>query len=871
MIKIILLIISIKVFNMDFSQNKLSKHEWDGLEKPVSDSEKYILNLIVNGFHNPNICENKNVSLFQFIKTEKSEEMEYYLYSNYFHDIVKKYIKKYGSTEKLQGLLETSLHQGKELKSLKSSDSIRIQNFQTSIDGNKDKIFEYFLIELSCNILRYHHKKNRKYIFHYYTLINLLQKNIKDINRYVLSFCNEVIDFIKEKVAITDIVKHAYELIENNTDLLKYEDNQLFTHQKQLFQMLKGDMVQPRLILYTAPTGTGKTLTPIGISEKYRVIFVCVARHIGLALAKSAISVSKKIAFGFGCQTASDIRLHYFAAKDYKKDWHSGGIFKVNNSVGDNVEIMICDVQSYVTCMHYMLAFNSADKIVTFWDEPTITLDYENHELHSVIKNNWKQNLIPTVVLSCATLPERDELIQIEQDFRNKFIDYENTGEMYSVSSYDCKKSISILDKDGYNSLPHYLYSTYNEIIETANYIQNNKTIMRYMDLQEIVDFIEFVNHGECIQEGYSITDYFENNVLNVTMNNVKEYYIELLKHILPEKYETIYKYFNTKKTKKFGIENQELQRTKSLDYQKSKEGQPLSRMATYTYGNVPNKNHNSTGISLTTSDAYTLTDGPTIFLADDVEKIGNFYIQNTNIPKEIFENILLKIAHNNELVKEIEKLEKSSCFLEKNDGQDDDSSKKKDSKESSKMSNEAYKIQSQIDKLRKKIYYVSLESRYSPNSVSHQKFWTPTGEVYENAYVSSIGEEMTKKIMALPVENYCKVLLLLGIGLFSLHNNKDYVEIIKQLAEEQRLFIIIASSDYIYGTNYQFCHGFIGKDLGNLTQQKIIQAMGRIGRNNIQQQYTVRFRDNNMIKKIFERQEYNIEAINLRRLFSSD
>ena len=156
--------------------------------------------------------------------------------------------------------------------------------------------------------------------------------------------------------------------------------------------MLQGDMVQPRLILYTAPTGTGKTLTPIGISEKYRVIFVCVARHIGLALAKSAISVSKKIAFGFGCQTASDIRLHYFAAKDYKKDWRSGGIFKVNNSVGDNVEIMICDVQSYVTCMHYMLAFNSADKIVTFWDEPTITLDYEDHELHSVIKNNWKQN-----------------------------------------------------------------------------------------------------------------------------------------------------------------------------------------------------------------------------------------------------------------------------------------------------------------------------------------------------------------------------------------------------------------------------------------------------------------------------------------------
>jgi hypothetical protein len=129
----------------------------------------------------------------------------------------------------------------------------------------------------------------------------------------------------------------------------------------------------------------------------------------------------------------------------------------------------------------------------------------------------------------------------------------------------------------------------------------------------------------------------------------------------------------------------------------------------------------------------------------------------------------------------------------------------------------------------------------------------------------------MTKKIMALPVQNYCKVLLLLGIGMFSNHENKDYVEIMKLLAEEQRLFIIIASSDYIYGTNYQFCHGFLSKDLDKMTQQKIVQAIGRVGRNNIQQEYTVRFRDDTMIKKIFQKQEVNTEAHNLRTLFTSD
>ena len=48
--------------------------------------------------------------------------------------------------------------------------------------------------------------------------------------------------------------------------------------------------------------------------------------------------------------------------------------------------------------------------------------------------------------------------------------------------------------------------------------------------------------------------------------------------------------------------------------------------------------------------------------------------------------------------------------------------------------------------------------------------------------------------------------LLLMGIGVF-IHENKEYMDIMKKLAEEQKLYLIIASSDYIYGTNYQFCH----------------------------------------------------------------
>ena len=42
-----------------------------------------------------------------------------------------------------------------------------------------------------------------------------------------------------------------------------------------------------------------------------------------------------------------------------------------------------------------------------------------------------------------------------------------------------------------------------------------------------------------------------------------------------------------------------------------------------------------------------------------------------------------------------------------------------------------------------------------------------------------------------------------------------------------------------------------IGKDLEEMSQEKAIQAMGRVGRNKLQFQYSMRFRDNDIICKL--------------------
>ena len=56
--------------------------------------------------------------------------------------------------------------------------------------------------------------------------------------------------------------------------------------------------------------------------------------------------------------------------------------------------------------------------------------------------------------------------------------------------------------------------------------------------------------------------------------------------------------------------------------------------------------------------------------------------------------------------------------------------------------------------------------------------------------------------------------------------------------------------------------------DILNLTQEKIIQAFGRVGRNKISNEYTIRLRDNNIISKIFYEEIDKIEVINMQKIF---
>jgi hypothetical protein len=843
-------------------QSKLTRSEWDNIEIPVSEEEKEILQLIINGYSDINIKYNKTMSLFSFTKIDPTPENEKFLYEKYFEPIIKEITTKNKTFLGLNPNNKETI-----LKKMKSMDNIRIQNLDNHIQKTKENIYEFLILELTkdlCN--HFDNKKNNKYAFYLYTLIQLKKNSIQHINKYVLEFVDYVIKMTNEKTDLCFIAERAFEFIEQNQYLLKYQDKELFTHQKELFSIFKNNPLIPKLALYIAPTGTGKTLSPIGLTTEYRVIFVCVARHIGLALAKSAISMEKKVAFAFGCETASDIRLHYFSAVDFTRDKKSGGIRKVDNSNGTKVELMITDVQSYLVAMHYMLAFNSETKIITYWDEPTITMDYEHHELHSVIHKNWVENKIPNIVLSCATLPHEEEIMDTLMDFRGKFED----AQIHNITSYDCRKSIPIISKDGFCALPHTLYEKYEDLVKCVQYCESNKTILRYFDLSEIVHFLVYMNVSGSLETMYKMSSYFE-KIEDITMTSIKLYYLVLLKNIKKEIWNTIFT--TMKKNIRPKFEKPALTKTKSVCSDLTKKStSELKRTKSVMIENKEPEKMVSAGVLITTSDAYTLTDGPSIFMTEDVSKIAHFYIQQSNIPKETFQTILGKIATNNVLCEKINKLERILDDMKENKESDDKNSSKKISKMNMEnKSPEVQKLYKELELLKTQIHYITLESQYIPNTTPHQLKWSPFSDVIQNAFVPNIEEQTVKEIMMLEIENYQKVLLLMGIGLFMEGLHPKYLEIMKTMAYQQDLYLIIASSDYIYGTNYSFCHGFISKDLTNMTQQKTLQSLGRIGRNNIQQTYSVRFRDDIMLNQLFMKQSENLEAVNMCRLFCSD
>jgi len=945
---------------MDLNQIRLNKTEWDSIEIPIREEEMRVVKMIMAGYSDLNIKTNRNISLASYLQMPTDiESLDDHLFKEYF--------------EKTVRAIDPSMVPTVRVAKMRKSDLMKI-NLNKPENIAMLNVYETKLLDLVKSIHKLH-AANRPFHIDYFTLYSLSRNLVYRLNRHVLTCVEAILAQHEDAVPVDALVLDAHNVIEKNQMLMHNEDTALYSHQRDIFHLLQNpggadrvnahklvymalksakaefasaeegddDAVffaaqdelkvahadvnaidnpsKANLVLYSAPTGTGKTLTPLALSQGYAVLFVCAARHVGLALAKSAISVGRKVAFAFGCDSADDIRLHYAAASVYSIHPRSGKIWKVDNSAGEKVQIMICDVKSYLCAMYYMRAFNPIDNLLTFWDEPTIGLDMEDHPLHEHIRKLWCDNIIPNVVMSSATLPNVIEIADTVNDFETRFganmIDALNRVNTTTISSHDCKKTIPLIDKAGYSVMPHYMADNdYEMVCKSATHCKENPTLLRYLDLEECVRFIAFAEKNAYIAERYTVRRRFA-ELSDVTMTNVKLHYINTVLLIKDGCWGAMcLGVRNTRKPKLManvsvdGITGARITKSHSIGpgssvfTKKSAGGAPLQRMESITPTssapmNGAKQDHQeqeqsqkaNPGVYITTKDAYTLTDGPTLFLTDDIEKIAKFYLKQSYIPASTLSVIIERIEFNNSLserISEVEqKLETLSEKLDTAMGASADKAGQKGSKGSkgSKSSKKETKSASSRDTddsrttlgklnqdrtvLYNMIKNIELNEIFVPNKVPHLERWAQTPDT-DFGFTSDISSEVICQIMAIEgVNDTWKILLLMGIGVFANHNSQSYTEIMKRMADEQRLYLIIASSDYIYGTNYQFCHGYLGKDV-KLTQQKAIQSIGRVGRNNIQQTYSVRLRDDAQAMLLLMPSENNVEVRNMNRLFVS-
>ena len=177
--------------------------------------------------------------------------IHYYFYDKYFEKDISKNIKQYKLPLKL------NLKDYKKIK-LKKADMFRIKNSDRKMEKLKN-LFEFVLLENASKFLQ---EKNPYY---YYTLSQLMRNSISNLNLIVNEYIQFILRYYEEKIKKSDLIKNSYEYIERNNSILKYKDFELYHHQKSLLTI--ANKPDNSLIQYIAPTGTGKTLTPIGIKE----------------------------------------------------------------------------------------------------------------------------------------------------------------------------------------------------------------------------------------------------------------------------------------------------------------------------------------------------------------------------------------------------------------------------------------------------------------------------------------------------------------------------------------------------------------------------------------------------------------------------
>ena len=126
--------------------------------------------------------------------------------------------------------------------------------------------------------------------------------------------------------------------------------------------------------------------------------------------------------------------------------------------------------------------------------------------------------------------------------------------------------------------------------------------------------------------------------------------------------------------------------------------------------------------IKISTEDAWTLTDGPTIFLVDNIKKLAFILLKSAKIPSDTLDRLLASIYKNIDLRKELDDLTKKEEDRKSNLGKSNKFYERASIGGTTAESQALREFERAVTQINDQMTKTELETKYIPNSYAHLK-----------------------------------------------------------------------------------------------------------------------------------------------------
>jgi hypothetical protein len=260
-----------------------------------------------------------------------------------------------------------------------------------------------------------------------------------------------------------------------------------------------------------------------------------------------------------------------------------------------------------------------------------------------------------------------------------------------------------------------------------------------------------------------------------------------------------------------------------------------------------------------TQKDARVFETGPCLYMTSNTAVVCRYCLESASIPPQMLSTLRANLAHNQKILAEV--AVKTKQMEDKN---------RADEKKEKKMAEgrdkpEVKLLKEEIKRLTAALKPVNLPESYIPNTEAHKRRFGNTA-----GFCSNIDADAAATVLAIEglPDNY-SILFLMGIGVMS-HAHPQYLALVKSMLDENRLFMVVADQDFLWGTNFDFRYMIVAADLcangvHKLTPDMLQQMLGRVGRNG--QNATVYSRIPNIGQLLFCPPAFKAEQTKLNQL----